>query len=404
MAMVGLEKLDALSGLLSVSKVGATTAHSSMCVYGVSVASNNGSSQNCMDLEEGMAIDMGGSATGMAKASYVAALSRSSCVNPRNLMVLGDEVEIALQTGDVVADHSDSFPVIKFSGRLHNIMDRNMRQAIVVRLLRRSISYRGLWNKIQAWWKPSGRVQLRRDFSMVQNHPAKVMIWVRLSGLSYQYYTKVLFRQIVDIFGDVIKVDYNTTGGDHDPINVEDNVEDPMKNDMQGNASSQNWSSSMETRGDASLELRMHLKCFIKDNVKSLLALLETRISGNKADSVDFISLEIEVITTQFIHYHIFSSCISMPVFVTIVYESPNIFYQNFPWKKLEAINPGENAPWILKGDFNSLLDEDERIGGVRGQYRVSRSFHDFNFRTGLIDGGFQGPNLLGLMVISNNV
>ncbi|KAK8506914.1 hypothetical protein V6N12_009226 [Hibiscus sabdariffa] len=144
----------------SVSKVGATTAHSSMCVYGVSVASNNGSSQNCMDLEEGMAIDMGGSATGMAKASYVAALSRSSCVNPRNLMVLGDEVEIALQTGDVVADHSDSFPVIKFSGRLHNIMDRNMRQAIVVRLLRRSISYRGLWNKIQAWWKPSGRVQL----------------------------------------------------------------------------------------------------------------------------------------------------------------------------------------------------------------------------------------------------
>ncbi|KAK8506915.1 hypothetical protein V6N12_009227 [Hibiscus sabdariffa] len=323
---------------------------------------------------------------------------------------------------------------------------------------------------------------------MVQNHPAKVMIWVRLSGLSYQYYTKVLFRQIVDIFGDVIKVDYNTTGGDHDPINVEDNVEDPMKNDMQGNASSQNWSSSMETRvayrywcyndglrtlkvlmgraarklhplymkkpilpktpdkatlsdwipmmtqnvdamasnlvnqgcqlrtqrkplvrsslpiWDASLELRMHLKCFIKDNVKSLLALLETRISGNKADSVDFISLEIEVITTQFIHYHIFSSCISMPVFVTIVYESPNIFYQNFPWKKLEAINPGENAPWILKGDFNSLLDEDERIGGVRGQYRVSRSFHDFNFRTGLIDGGFQGPNLLGLMVISNNV
>ncbi|KAK8972233.1 hypothetical protein V6N11_028939 [Hibiscus sabdariffa] len=335
----------------SVSKVGATTAHSSMCVYGVSVASNNGSSQNCMDLEEGMAIDMGGSATGMAKASYVAALSRSSCVNPRNLMVLGDEVEIALQTGDVVADHN--------------------------------------------------------------------------------------------------------------PINVEDNVEDPMKNDMQGNASSQNWSSSMETRArklhplymkkpilpktpdkatlsdwipmmtqnvdamasnlvnqgcqlrtqrkplvrrDASLELRMHLKCFIKDNVKSLLALLETRISGNKADSVDFISLEIEVITTQFIHYHIFSSCISMPVFVTIVYESPNIFYQNFPWKKLEAINPGENAPWILKGDFNSLLDEDERIGGVRGQYRVSRSFHDFNFRTGLIDGGFQGPNLLGLMVISNNV
>ncbi|KAK8652436.1 hypothetical protein V6N13_126469 [Hibiscus sabdariffa] len=47
----------------SVSKVGVAIAPS-MCVDGVRVASGNGNSQNCMDLEEGMTIDMGGSATG----------------------------------------------------------------------------------------------------------------------------------------------------------------------------------------------------------------------------------------------------------------------------------------------------------------------------------------------------
>ncbi|KAK9020048.1 hypothetical protein V6N11_054545 [Hibiscus sabdariffa] len=158
-----------------------------------------------------------------------------------------------------------------------------------------------------------------------------------------------------------------------------------------------------------------YLKRFIKDNNPSLVALLETRISGNKTDSVvrklgfpnsfrveargfsggiwllwkDSISLEIEVISNQFIHYRLFSSCISMPVFATIVYVNLNIFYRKFLWKQLEVFNPRESAPWIIGGDFSSLLNEGDSMRGVRGRSGASCSFHDFTFRTGLIDEGF---------------
>ncbi|KAL4291062.1 hypothetical protein GQ457_14G004700 [Hibiscus cannabinus] len=48
-----------------------------------------------------------------------------------------------------------------------------------------------------------------RSFSTSEKHPSRVVVWVRLPGLPYHYYSKALFRRIAAIVGEVVRVDYN---------------------------------------------------------------------------------------------------------------------------------------------------------------------------------------------------
>ncbi|KAG8475545.1 hypothetical protein CXB51_032360 [Gossypium anomalum] len=50
-----------------------------------------------------------------------------------------------------------------------------------------------------------------RDFSTDKQHPSKIVVWMRMSGLPYRYYNKKLLRIIASTLGTVVKVNYNTT-------------------------------------------------------------------------------------------------------------------------------------------------------------------------------------------------
>ncbi|KAL4284648.1 hypothetical protein GQ457_16G019820 [Hibiscus cannabinus] len=110
-----------------------------------------------------------------------------------------------------------------------------------------------LWNRIHALWAPQGSIQLvdldndyylvkfaaEEDYAKVLTEgpwtifgnylivqpwsrgfltnlvfPSQVIVWERLPGLPYRHYTKSLFRRIAAILGRVVRVDYNTHGGD----------------------------------------------------------------------------------------------------------------------------------------------------------------------------------------------
>ncbi|XP_039055003.1 uncharacterized protein LOC120197594 [Hibiscus syriacus] len=45
------------------------------------------------------------------------------------------------------------------------------------------------------------------------DYPMKIMVWVRLPGLPYHYYTRSLFGHITGAIGKVVRVDYNTEDG-----------------------------------------------------------------------------------------------------------------------------------------------------------------------------------------------
>ncbi|KAE8725664.1 hypothetical protein F3Y22_tig00008262pilonHSYRG00025 [Hibiscus syriacus] len=52
-----------------------------------------------------------------------------------------------------------------------------------------------------------------RDFSTALDHHSRIMIWVRLPGLPYRYYTGSLLCLIAGTIGEVVRIDYNTPDG-----------------------------------------------------------------------------------------------------------------------------------------------------------------------------------------------
>ncbi|KAL4332945.1 hypothetical protein GQ457_07G015390 [Hibiscus cannabinus] len=161
--------------------------------------------------------------------------------------------EVVVLDEDVILQRDGNIPSIQFSPRVHDQVDRNLRNAIIFRLLGKTIGFRSLWNRIHALWKPVGELQLvdldnnyflvrftdagdyskvltqgpwtifgnyltvqpwSRGFSTSEKHPSKVVVWVRLPGLPFRYYTKSLFRHIATLIGTVVKIDYNTQTGE----------------------------------------------------------------------------------------------------------------------------------------------------------------------------------------------
>ncbi|KAL4335546.1 hypothetical protein GQ457_07G011820 [Hibiscus cannabinus] len=141
--------------------------------------------------------------------------------------------DIEVLDDDVTVDVSGPFPVICFSDRVHEEIDKSMERSLIVRLLGdihlvdlendyylvkfaaeedyTKVLKEGPWTifgsylTVQTW---------SRGFSTSQVFPSQVIVWVRLPGFPYRYYTKSLFRRIAAVLGRVVRVDYNTKGGD----------------------------------------------------------------------------------------------------------------------------------------------------------------------------------------------
>ncbi|KAL4303029.1 hypothetical protein GQ457_10G025080 [Hibiscus cannabinus] len=187
-----------------------------------------------------------------ASRSYAAAVVGERAAKVPSKKVLNPD-DIVVLDEDVNVDDSGPYTVVRFSDRVHTAIDQSLCQTVVVRLLGRQIGYRMMWNRLQALWKPTGQFQLidlendyflvkfavegdyvnvladgpwtifghyltvqpwTQEFSTSQEFPSHVLVWVRLPGLPYRYYTKALFRRIAAILGQIIKVDYNTVGGE----------------------------------------------------------------------------------------------------------------------------------------------------------------------------------------------
>ncbi|XP_039054842.1 uncharacterized protein LOC120197360 [Hibiscus syriacus] len=183
------------------------------------------------------------------KRSYATMVVRTSSI-PRLQENTFIEEDITILDGDVDVDSNGPFPRIKFSNRIHEIIDRNMRCTV---LLGKRIGYRAIYSRILLLWKPIGNISLvdidsncylvrfdredcyvkvladgpwtiygnyltvqprSRKFSIWEKHPSQVIVWIGLLGLPYRYYTKMLIRSIAGLIGKVLKVDYKTNVGE----------------------------------------------------------------------------------------------------------------------------------------------------------------------------------------------
>ncbi|KAI9086898.1 hypothetical protein K1719_031059 [Acacia pycnantha] len=132
--------------------------------------------------------------------------------------------------------------------RIKDVLVSGMERTAVLKLLGRTINYRDLLARTQALWQLKGSYQLidmesgfylasfdledylkaltggpwmifgayltiqpwSLDFDSSISTISKVVVWVRLPGLSFKYYHKSTLRVIGALLGDVVKIDYRT--------------------------------------------------------------------------------------------------------------------------------------------------------------------------------------------------
>ncbi|GMJ04558.1 hypothetical protein HRI_004125000 [Hibiscus trionum] len=163
-------------------------------------------------------------------------------------------------------------------------------------------------------------------------------------------------------------------------------------------------------QGAAGSTFRDHLRRFKADSKLSVIALMETWLSGDKADRIisrlgfqslfrveaqgfcggisllwnDDITVRVVSVSNQFIHTMIQGALLDEPCFFTMVYASPQAQHRRHLWDQLCDLNPGDERPWLIGGDFNALLHLGDHRGGQSGCNYVCRKFQDFVFSCAL--------------------
>ncbi|XP_061348788.1 uncharacterized protein LOC133294125 [Gastrolobium bilobum] len=148
----------------------------------------------------------------------------------------------------------------------------------------------------------------------------------------------------------------------------------------------------------------------------SILALLETKISGNRGDMLikklgfsrnfkkyvvgfsmgiwllwDEKKVKVEIIDAhhQFIHTKVIYLEKMKSEYITFVYGSPRRLERQSLWLSLESIAQEIVGPWLVLGDFNSILNASEKIGGKEVN---ESSLIDMQRCLTSCDIGFKGP------------
>lgn len=167
----------------------------------------------------------------------------------------------------------------------------------------------------------------------------------------------------------------------------------------------------------ASREVLRFLKDMIKIHKPDILGLLETRVSGTKADDIcnklgfdDWVRVEalgfsggIWVLWRNSTHINVLKTHLQFVLLqvrennlmqwnLAIVYGSPSSSLRKRLWKDLRKDSLDMDGSWLAIGDFNVVLSSKE----VSDQSKFSQSrcagFSEWIFEQGLVDVGFEGP------------
>ncbi|CAN1129383.1 Putative ribonuclease H protein At1g65750 [Linum perenne] len=103
------------------------------------------------------------------------------------------------------------------------------------------------------------------------------------------------------------------------------------------------------------------------------------------------VTFDIVEFDTQFIHAK-GTNGDGSSFFITAVYASPRATSRVLLWDALKRLAVGLNDPWVVIGDFNSVLSSGDRVGGSPFNRARSKSFIETVDICGLLDIPFSGP------------
>lgn len=76
-------------------------------------------------------------------------------------------------------------------------------------------------------------------------------------------------------------------------------------------------------------------------------------------------NFRVEILTTSDYSIHTLVKVLnqSYPFLLTAIYASPNFSKRKILWNYLKNFASSVDLPWILLGDFNDMLEENDKIG-----------------------------------------
>ncbi|KAL1569941.1 hypothetical protein AAHA92_01354 [Salvia divinorum] len=96
----------------------------------------------------------------------------------------------------------------------------------------------------------------------------------------------------------------------------------------------------------------------------------------------------------QVIHVRVSAAIFPVPIYLSIVYAKCTRGGSYSLWTKLRDISLlTDGLPWLVEGDFNTFLTEEERQGGTAERHGEMMDFADAIADCQLFDPGFDGPS-----------
>ncbi|KAI9074289.1 hypothetical protein K1719_043774 [Acacia pycnantha] len=102
-------------------------------------------------------------------------------------------------------------------------------------------------------------------------------------------------------------------------------------------------------------------------------------------------SLTVVEENRQFFHFHCQRPNVP-PFLITAIYATPHSKLRSVLWEDLSRLSRGIQFPWAVLGDFNDILNVNERSGGKTGNFSRLQGFKDRLSNCGLNDIGSSGP------------
>ena len=171
-------------------------------------------------------------------------------------------------------------------------------------------------------------------------------------------------------------------------------------------------------RGAMNPAFQRHVRELVRCHNPAILVIIETRIGGDRAreiidrlpfdgaihtETIGYASglwmlwnsnrVEITTLanTEQEIHTVVKVRNSNFSWMFTVIYANPRAAEINILWNNLIKVAEMHNMPWVLTGDFNKPLMEDDKFGGRAVNVSRSLLFKECLDKCSMIDIGFSG-------------
>ena len=155
--------------------------------------------------------------------------------------------------------------------------------------------------------------------------------------------------------------------------------------------------------------------------------IMETRLSGVRADEIietlpfdgavvidtigfaggiwllwrfDLVQVEALATIEQEIHAIVWVRSQTFNWLISAIYASPRFEERCILWENLKMLANMHDLPWALMGDFNEVLTKEEKSGGNHISQRRVKAIQDCMDTCHMLDLGFSGPKIRGVLRI----